>query len=68
MSDINEKELTDKELENYLGGAKDEVIAEKLGMSVEKYRELLRQAVTDPEVQKMFRNFEPKNTDHRFGR
>ncbi len=68
MSDINEKELTDKELENYLGGAQDEVVAEKLGISVEKYRELLRQAVTDPKVQKMFNNLEPKDTDHRFGR
>ena len=55
MEDNTENELTEEELSRYLGGAQKEVLAERLGISVEKYEEIMKLAATDPKLMAVLR-------------
>ncbi len=75
MEDKNDRELTEEELSQYLGGASIEAAALKLGIAPERYRELLQKTASDPKIMRALLNHDPNYTvkddkidsDHKMG-
>ncbi len=55
-------ELNEEELSQYLGGASEEAMAARYGISVEKYRELLQAVSADPKIMRAIANHDPNYT------
>ena len=74
MAEIDE--LNEEELSKFLGGASEEVMADRLGISVERYRELLQKTASDPKLMRALFNNDPNyfikegkiDPDHKMGR